>query len=121
MPSSVQTTYLTYSSANTLISGDASRSGCVWFRAGTGGCNQHFALSVIDASHVTIYGMCGAYDNANINVGQSVLYDGSFHQVCVTYNNVNSQLCIYLDLSPPNCLTRTNVVYNTGSGDVRIW
>ncbi|CAM4838034.1 unnamed protein product [Rotaria magnacalcarata] len=138
MPSFIQGTYLTYSGANTIISGDLSRSGCVWFRASpsnadniifsidsalsttTGGCNQQFALSVIDASHVPLYGMCGAYDNNDIYVGQSTLYDGAFHQMCVTYNNINVQLCVYLDLLSPQCLTRTNAAYNTGLDDVRI-
>ena len=138
MPTADQGTNLTYSNANTLISGDLSRSGCATFRASTsnvdniifsigsslitsnGGCNQHFALSIIDASHVTLYGMCAAYDNNNIYVGQNTMYDGTFHQICVTYDPTVSQLCVYLDLVPAQCITRTNVAYNTGSGDVRI-
>jgi hypothetical protein len=138
MPSLDQGTNLTYLNANTLINGDLSRSGCATFRANTinadniifdigsslatssGGCNQHWTLSVINASHVTMYGMCGPYDNYDIYTGQSTLYDGAFHQVCVTYDNSISQLCIYLDLFPSQCLIRTNPVYDTGLGDVRI-
>jgi hypothetical protein len=138
MPSSDQGTNLTYTNANTLISGDLSRSGCVSFRASasnadniifsigsslttaSGGCDTNFALSVINASHVTIYGMCPLFDNPNIPVGQSILYDGAFHQVCVTYDNTISTLCVYLDLLSPQCLIRSNAPYNTSLGDVRI-
>ena len=138
MPSSVQSTYLTYSNVNTLISGNVDRSVCVSFRANTsnaddiifsigsalttatGGCNTHFALSVVNASHVTMYSMCRAYDNRNIPVGQSTLYDGAFHQVCVTYASSTAELCVYLDLLPPQCLIRSNAPYNTSLGDLRI-
>ena len=138
MPSSVQNTYLTYTNVNTFISGDVDRSVCVSFSAstanadniifsigsaltsGTGGCNTHFGLSVIDASHVTVYGMCHAFDNNNIALGQSILYDGNFHQICVTYRSSSAELCVYLDLLSPQCLTRSNVPYNTGLGDLRI-
>lgn len=140
MPSSDQGTYFTYTNANTHISGDLSRSGCASFRANTSnadniifsigsnlttwhnntGCNMNFALSVIDASHVSVYGMCPSYDNVNILVGQSTLYDGTFHQICVTYDNTVPKLCIYLDLQSPQCLNRSNPSYNTGLGDVRI-
>ncbi|CAF1483011.1 unnamed protein product [Adineta ricciae] len=138
MPSTDQGTYLTYPNANTLISGYLSRSVCATFRASaanvdniifaigssfstaTGGCNEHFALSVINASYVTVYGMCGPYDNSYIYTGQNTLYDGYFHQICVTYDNSDVQLCIYLDSSPPQCLIRTNPHYNTSLGDVRI-
>ena len=74
----------------------------------------------MDASHVTIYGMCLSYDNNNIALTQSILHDGSFHQLCVTYDTNTRYLCVYLDLLPPVCLTRTNARYNTGLGDVRI-
>jgi hypothetical protein len=138
MPAADQGTYLTYSNNNTLISGDISRTGCATFRASsvngdniifdigsslttsTGGCGQHWALSVIDASHITMYGMCGGYDNYNIYAGGSTLFDGSFHQVCVTYDRTVPQLCVYLDLLSPQCITPSSSAYSTGLGDVRI-
>jgi len=140
MPASDQGTSLTYINANTQISGSVSRSGCALVRASSinadnlvfsigshrttpstpSGCNEHFALSIISSSSVTVYGMCGTYDNGNIGLGQSILYDGNFHQLCVTYDSSNLQLCVYLDLYSPTCLIRSNPLYNTGSGDVRI-
>jgi hypothetical protein len=140
MPASDSGTYITYPNANTRISGDSSRSVCASFRVSTEnidnilvsigssdttwdnrkGCNRNFALAIADSTSVTIYGMCTEFDNFNIYVGPGTLYDGMFHQICVTYNNINSKLCVYRDLQGPTCVTRTNAPYNTGFGDVRI-
>jgi len=138
MPLVDQGTYLNYSNVNTRISNDDSRSVCVTFRATsvnlddiifdigsrsatpTGGCNAHFALAVSNNDCVTVYGMCGAYDNGNICFGKNVLHDGQFHQVCATYDTTTAKLCLYLDLYSPQCLIRSNVPYNTSLGDVRI-
>lgn len=140
MPSSSKGTNLTYKGNNTKISGDVSRSGCVVFRANavnydniifeigssfttwnnSKGCNTHFALAIYNASHVTVYGMCSDFDNSAIPVGRSNLQDSQLHQLCVTYDNKTDYLCVYLDLSSPQCLRRLNPPYNTSLGDVRI-
>ena len=138
MPTSDQGTNFTYANANTQISGDQSRGGCVSFRANTsnvdnmlfsigsslkswtGGCNSNFVLNVGGSSIMNVYGMCSSYDNYNIPVGSSVLFDGNFHQVCVSYDNTIPQLCVYLDLLSPRCVNRTNPRYNTSLGDVRV-
>ncbi len=125
MSSSDHSTYLTYLNANTFISGDLSRSVCASFRANISnaddiifsigsslvtwpvgaGCNRHFALSIVDAGHISLYGICGAYDNNNIVVGQNAFYDGAIRQINVTYDNTVLQPCIYLNLQSPECLT----------------
>lgn len=133
----MQVTNATYLGANTRISGDNSRSGCVWVRASSAntddiifsvgsasrspaGCNQQFSLAMFNSSHVRVYGMCPAYDNLNIYVGSNTMHDGDFHQICITYDTSSADLCIYLDLLTPQCITRTNPRYNTSTGDVRI-
>ena len=139
MPSSDQGTYLTYPNGNTHIIGDISRSVCASFRADKSndnniifsigsfdttwngkGCNTHFALAIQNATHVNVFGMCHIYDNQDIPIGQGTLYDGKFHQICLTYNNIDSKLCIYHNLQSPECLIRKNHPYNTTMGDVRI-
>ncbi|CAF4179034.1 unnamed protein product [Rotaria sordida] len=137
MPSSDEGTNLTYLNANTVIRVDVSRSVCAVFHDttlntknlifafgsnlttwdGLAGCNQHFALAIED---VSVLGMCIPYDNYNISLSQSILYDGFFHQICATYDYTVSKLCIYLDLLTPQCITRSNGPYNTSLGDVRI-
>ncbi|CAF1201748.1 unnamed protein product [Adineta steineri] len=137
MPTSDSGSYFTYFQANTRISGDSSRSICVRFRVSSSnvdhilasfgssgttwnngiGCNKHFALAVANATCVNVYGMC--VDNYHIHVGPNTLYDGNFHQLCATYNNISSKLCVYRDLQDPTCIIRTTP-YNTGLGDVRI-
>lgn len=137
MPSNDSGTNLTYANANTFISGNSDRSVCVYFKAsssnidhillsigplltGSISCNKHFAIAIANATHITIYGMCGLYDNLNINVAPSSLHDGLFHQICVSYNSTNSRLCVYRDSQTSTCFTRTNPPYSTQTGDVRI-
>jgi hypothetical protein len=139
MPESDQGTNFTYPNANRRIHGDISRSVCATFRASDSnddniiysigsfgttwtreGCNTHFTLTIRNATHIDIYGMCTVYDNEAIFLGGSTLYDKAFHQICVTYNNTESKLCIYLDSQTPKCLIRQNPRYNTALGDVRI-
>lgn len=73
-----------------------------------------------NASHVNVYGMCGTYDNPNVALTQSILFDGNFHQLCLTYETNSRQVCVYLDLFSPTCFTRLPSPYNTGLGDVRV-
>ncbi|CAF2121343.1 unnamed protein product [Rotaria magnacalcarata] len=135
MPWLHQGTILTYTNANTRIFGDNSRSICALVRAGpvnadnivvsigsslSGDCNRNFAIAIADGRHVHLYGMCGAYDNYNVPINLITLYDGAFHQICVTYNNENARLCVYADLQSPYCFIRGNARYNTATGDVRI-
>ena len=140
MPSSDLGTNFTYRNVNTRISGDVSRSVCASFRAshvndeniifsiGSSnttcdegrGCNTHFTLVLKNATHINILGMCYLYNNEAIFVTQNSLYDGSFHQICVTYNSTESKLCVHLDAQAPQCLIRENPPYNTGLGDVRV-
>ena len=142
MPTSDQGGFFTYPSANTRISEDHSRSVCVTYRARKcntdnilisfgsfdttwnkgKGCNTHFALAIVGANRATVYGMCGSYDNHNIpiQVGSRALNDGSFHQLCASYNTQNARLCLYFDLNTPTCLTRKNPRYQTSLGDIRI-
>lgn len=140
MPSSDQGTNFTYANANTRISGDMSRSVCASFRASHSnneniifsfgssdtscdkgkGCNTHFALGIRNATHMNIFGMCYPYDNDAILVHKNTLYDGIFHRICVTYNNAEAKICIYLDSQTPQCFVRQNPPYNTTLGDVRI-
>ncbi|CAF4155946.1 unnamed protein product [Rotaria sp. Silwood2] len=127
-----------YRNANTRISGDSSRSVCAFFRVSSsnvdniivdigsakttsvGGCNRHFALGVADATHINVFGLCGMFDNNYIFVGPDTLYDGNFHQICITYNSTNAKLCVYRDAQEPICITRNNGPYNTSLGNVRI-
>ncbi|CAF3030136.1 unnamed protein product [Rotaria sp. Silwood2] len=92
-----------YLNANTRISGDISRSVCAFFRvsnlnvdniivdigsaksSGVGGCNRHFALGIANATHINLFGMCSMFDNVLIFVGPDTLYDGAFHQICITW------------------------------------
>jgi hypothetical protein len=140
MPFSDQGTYFTYPNGNTRIIGDVSRSVCASFRASQSndeniifsigsfdttcdegkGCNTHFTLAIRNATHINILGMCYQYNNDAILIAQNSLYDGPFHHICVTYNNTESKLCVYLDSQTPNCLVRQNPPYNTTLGDVRI-
>ncbi|CAF1072853.1 unnamed protein product [Didymodactylos carnosus] len=138
MPSGEIGIYRTYRNANTLISGDSSRSACTSFNATkyndnnivfsigsrlttwSGGENMNFALAIRNGTHVDVFGMQGKYDNRFINVGPATLYDGAFHQICVTYNSLNSKLCVYRDSQAPTCLIRSNGPYNTAISDVRI-
>ncbi|CAF2896664.1 unnamed protein product, partial [Rotaria sp. Silwood2] len=127
-----------YLNANTRISGDISRSVCAFFRvsnlnvdniivdigsaksSGVGGCNRHFALGIANATHINLFGMCSMFDNVLIFVGPDTLYDGAFHQICITYNSTNRKLCAYRDYQQPTCITRNNMSYNTALGNVRI-
>jgi len=84
------------------------------------GCNRNFAIVISDSTLASVFRMCNQFDNLNIHVGPYNLYDGAFHQICVTYNNTESKLCVYLDSQTPNCLVRQNPPYNTTLGDVRI-
>jgi hypothetical protein len=138
MPTSDSGAHITYSNANTRIEGDNSRSVCVLFRANgsnnenilvsigssdttwTMGCNRNFALVISTSIYVHVFGMCEAFDNYNISVGPQTLYDGAFHQLCVTYNKTNSELCVYRDSQMPTCIRRNNGPYNTAISDVRI-
>mgnify|MGYP002474570128 FL=1 len=140
MPSADQGSYFTYPNANTRIRGDQSRSACVTFRAlpaddsrilfsiGSSdtscddgrGCNKHFSLAIRNATHLDIYGMCYQFTNEAIRISQHSIYDGNFHQICVTYNNTDSNLCVYLDSKVSECIIRENPRYDTGLGDVRI-
>ncbi|CAF1486077.1 unnamed protein product [Adineta ricciae] len=138
MPSSIQTTYFMYFNANTNISGDSSRSVCAYFRASnwnidniivdigspkstqTGGCNKHFTIGIFNSTHINVFGMCPQHDNMLLFVGPDTLFDGVFHQICVTYNTTSRQLCAYRDYQQATCITRTNQPYNTIPGNVRI-
>ncbi|CAF4276044.1 unnamed protein product [Rotaria magnacalcarata] len=143
MPPSDQGSILTYANANTRIMGDSSRSTCASFRVSnlksdslvfsigsaeqsdkngyTGvGCNKQFALLIENHVNVGVLGACHRYDNRNFTVGPDTLNDGVFHQICITYNNVTSKLCVYRDSDDPKCVIRNNGPLNTGLGDVRI-
>ncbi|CAF1523204.1 unnamed protein product [Rotaria sordida] len=140
MPSSDEGTHLTYANANTRSQGDVSRSICGSVRASAvnvddlifsigssdttwnarKGCNRHFALSILNGTHVNVFGMCEIYDNDRIPVTQHTMYDKSFHQICVTYRTDDAKLCVYHNSDPPYCVIRSNARYNTGLGDVRI-
>ncbi|CAF4140426.1 unnamed protein product, partial [Rotaria magnacalcarata] len=126
MPPSDQGSILTYANANTRIMGDSSRSTCAHFVSSdkngyTGvGCNKQFALLIENHVNVGVLGACHRYDNRNFTVGPDTLNDGVFHQICITYNNVTSKLCVYRDSDDPKCVIRNNGPLNTGLGDVRI-
>ncbi|CAF1152276.1 unnamed protein product [Adineta ricciae] len=138
MPSSDQTTYFTYVDANTNISGDSSRSVCAYFRASdlsagdiivdigspkstwNGGCNKHFGIRIISDVLIEISGTCYGLDNNWFFVGPDTLFDGVFHQICVTYDHMSAKLCVYRDYQQATCITRTNGPYNTSQGNVRI-